>query len=132
MYYKLNDYSNALKDLSLAAEYEPEDHNIQHMIGVCLRKLEKYDDAVAVLTNIYNKNKNFHDALISRGNTYVDFGTTEAFAKAQSDYEHVLENDSRNLDAHINLAYLFQMTGKFKRAWDQFTSASQLSKSKNF
>lgn len=132
LYYQLNNFSNALKDLSLAAEYEPNDHNIQHMIGVCLRKLDKFNDAVDVLSNIYRINENFHDALISRGNTFVDFGTEEAFEKAQQDYEMVLSRDPRNLDAHINLAYLFQMTGKFQRAWDQFTSASQISKSKWF
>lgn len=131
LYYQLSNYANALKDLKLASEYDPDDHNIQHMIGVCLRKLEKYDDAVETLTDIYVKNVNFHDALISRGNTYVDFGTSEAFEKAESDYEHVLLMDSKNLNAHINLAYLFQMTGRFKKAWDQFTQATQINSSKN-
>ena len=130
LYYQLNNYSNALKDLSLAAQYEPDDLNIQHMIGVCLRKLDKFNEAVEVLSNIYAISGNFHDALISRGNTFVDFGTEEAFEKAQRDYEMVLSRDPSNLDAHINLAYLFQMTGKFKRAWEQFTSADKITKSK--
>ncbi len=132
LYYQLNDYSNALRDMSLAAEYEPDDQNIQHMIGVCLRKLERYDDAVQILTDTFLKNMDFHDALLSRGNTYVDFGTDEAFLKAQKDYEHVLLRDARNLDAYVNLAYLFQMTGRFQLAWEQFTKAMDISKSNLF
>jgi Tfp pilus assembly protein PilF len=66
------------------------------------------------------------------GNTYVDFGTEEAFAKAQKDYEHVLLRDEKNLDAHINLGYLFQMTGKFMKAWEQFTKALSIRSGRKF
>jgi Tfp pilus assembly protein PilF len=63
------------------------------------------------------------DALISRGNVYVDYGHQEGFHKAQRDYEHVLLREANNVDAHINLAYLYQISGKFMRAWNQFTTA---------
>ena len=82
-----------------------------------------------MLTDLYGKNANYHDALISRGNTYVDFGTESAFAKAQRDYEQVLLRDSANLNAHINLAFLFQMTGKYMKAWQQFTQALDINSS---
>ncbi len=77
-------------------------------------------------TDIYARNSRYFDALVSRGNVYVDFGTPEYFQKAQRDYEHVLHRDPRNIDAHINLAYFFQITGKFQRAWNQFTEALKI------
>ena len=68
--------------------------------------------------------------MISRGNVYVDYGSEEAFYKAQKDYEHVLLKDARSIDAYINLAYLFQMTGRFMKAWNQFTQAININPSK--
>ncbi len=89
-------------------------------------RLGRYNEAIEKLTETYSKNHNFHDALLSRGNTYVDFGTPESFLKAQKDYELAIVKNSKNLDAHVNLAYLFQMTGKFMKAWQQFTYAIQI------
>jgi tetratricopeptide (TPR) repeat protein len=88
-----------------------------------LTRLEMHNEAIEKLTDTYHLNTNFLDTLISRGNVYVDYGTVECFEKAQRDYEHVLLKNANNLDAHINLAYLYQITGKFKRAWDQFSEA---------
>ena len=38
LYYELKDYANALRDFSIAAEFEPEDLKIQHTIAVCHHK----------------------------------------------------------------------------------------------
>ena len=57
---------------------------------------------------------------------YVDFGNEEGFSRAQNDYEHVLHKNPKNVDAHINLAYLYQISGRFKRSWGQFTTAIQI------
>lgn len=88
--------------------------------------MEKYDIAIDKFTEIYVAHAHFHDALISRGNVYVDYGNSEGFAKAERDYDHVLLRDSNNLDAHINLAYLNQINGRFQRAWNQLTKALQI------
>lgn len=90
----------------------------------------KYREAVDKLTETYDKNPKFYDAIISRGNAYVDFGTPEAFHKAQRDFELVLLKDPKNLDAHINLSYLLQMTGSYMKAWNQFTEALEIYPSK--
>lgn len=94
-----------------------------------LNRLEEYSKAIEKLTETYHINPNFQEALISRGNVYVDLGHKEAFAKAQRDYELVLLREEANVDAQINMAYLYQMTGRFKRAWDQFSTAMKLKSS---
>jgi tetratricopeptide (TPR) repeat protein len=101
-------------------------HIIEHVIGICYHKLGDLDKAIATQSDIYYSNSKFHDALISRGNIFIDFNTEKGFKDAQKDYETVLIRDGRNIDAHINLAYLFQITGKFKRAWQQFTTAMEI------
>ncbi|RNA23613.1 Tetratricopeptide repeat 6 [Brachionus plicatilis] len=126
LYFHTKDYFNALNDFKMAAVYSPSDFDIQHMIGLCLHKLERYSEAISVLSEAYQINPRFFNALISRGNVYVDLGHDKAFEKAQKDYGTVLDLYPDNLDAHINLAYLFQITGRFKLAWDQFTKAIQL------
>ena len=94
-----------------------------------LFRLEEYSKAIEKLTETYHINPNLQEALISRGNVYVDLGKEEAFAKAQRDYELVLLREEANVDAQINMAYLYQMTGRFKRAWDQFSTAMKIKSS---
>jgi tetratricopeptide (TPR) repeat protein len=92
------------------------------------KRLKRYDEAIGALTEAYSIDNRFIDALISRGNVYVDYGHNEAFNRAQRDYEHVLLREANNIDAHINLAYLHQISGKFMRAWNQFTAALESNK----
>lgn len=94
--------------------------------------MEKYAESIEKLTESFHLNHEFYDSLISRANVYVDFGREDTFHLAQKDYEHVLVMDSRNIDAHINLAYLYQITGRFMKSWQQFTTAMQINPSKLF
>jgi tetratricopeptide (TPR) repeat protein len=129
LYFETKQYFNSLIDFKLASEFQQKDFNIKHMIGVCLHRLDRYQEAIAYLTEAYEINPNFHDALISRGNVFVDYGSPEAFKKAQLNYERVLAQNYKNVDAHINLAYLFQITGRFKMAWNQFSKAIEFDSS---
>jgi tetratricopeptide (TPR) repeat protein len=86
-------------------------------------RLERHEESIQKLTFAYQLEPSFLDALLSRGNVFVDFGNQEAFQKAQADYFLVLRINPRNIDAHINLAYLYQITGLFQKAWDLFTLA---------
>ena len=95
-------------------------------------RLERYVESIEKLSESFHLNHEFYDSLISRANVYVDFGKEEAFVLAQKDYEHVIVMDSRNIDAHINLAYLYQITGRFMKAWQQFTTAMQIKPGKLF
>lgn len=61
---------------------------------------------------------------------FIDYGRPEYFVKAQRDYELVLLKNPANMDAHVNLAYLFQITGRFQKAWNQFTVAMETHPSK--
>ena len=126
IYFHLEDYSNSLKDFTMSLEFLPLDHKIHHMIGLCLHKLGRYKEAIDKLTYSFHLDNSFHDSLLSRGNVYVDYGHKESFEKAKSDYETVLAVNDKNIDAHINLSYLFQITGRFKKSWDQFTRAIQI------
>jgi tetratricopeptide (TPR) repeat protein len=114
----------------MAANHYPRDYNIHHMIGVCLHRLKRYEEAIDKLTMAFDLNKEFLDALISRGNVYVDYGSEAGFNKAQRDYQHVLLKQPTHIDAHINLGYLYQITGRFKLAWEQFSEAIQINPSK--
>lgn len=87
------------------------------------QRLGEYDKSIDKLTETFQLNTSFVDALISRGNVYVDYGSEPFFSKALMDYEHVLLKEASNVDAHINLGYLYQIMGRFKLAWEQFTTA---------
>jgi hypothetical protein len=84
------------------------------------------DDAIRVLTNTIELNKNYNNALVSRGNVYVDYGHEIGFKKAYSDYAHALLKNPRDYDARINLAYLMQMKNRHKDAWRLFTGSIEL------
>jgi tetratricopeptide (TPR) repeat protein len=130
LYFSLKDYSNALSDFMMASNHRPEDCHIYHMIGICLHRLKSYEEATDRFTRAFDLNKDFLEALISRGNVYVDYGSEAGFNKAQRDYQHVLLKQPENMDAHINLGYLYQITGRFKLAWEQFSEAVQINPSK--
>jgi hypothetical protein len=87
------------------------------------------NDAIEVLTNTINLNKNYNNALVSRGNVYVDFGTEYGFKKAYSDYAHVLIKNPCDFDARINLAYLMQLQNKHMHAWRIFTGSMAIQSS---
>ena len=133
LYFSLNDYSNALHDFEMALSCgESNNYHIQHMIGICLHRLQAYDKALYVLTQAFDLNKNFLDALISRGNVLVDYGNEFGFGRAKRDYEYVLLKEPSNVDALINLGYLYQVMGRFKLAWEQFSAAIKLKPSKKY
>jgi tetratricopeptide (TPR) repeat protein len=129
LYFNLKDYTNALADFRFAFKHEPTDCHILHMIGVCLHRLGNYDNAVERLTEAFDLDKSFLDALISRGNVYIDYGNELGFMKAMRDYQHVLLKQSANMDAHINLGYLYQIMSRFKLAWEQFSEAIEINPS---
>ena len=89
-------------------------------------RLKRYEEAVKKLSETHALNASYHEALLSRGNVYVDFGNREAFELARQDYQAILRTDASNMDAQINMAYLLQMVGRFQRAWQQFSNAMRL------
>ena len=82
-----------------------------------------FDKAINILTATIILNKNYNNALVSRGNVYVDYGNEFGFKKAKSDYAHALMKNPYDYDARVNLAYLLQMQNRHKYSWRIFTSS---------
>ena len=87
------------------------------------------DNAIEILTNTINLNKNYSNALVSRGNVYVDYGNAYGFKKAYNDYAHVLIKNPCDFDARVNLAYLMQIQNKHKCSWRVFTGSMSIQNS---
>lgn len=92
LYSDLNDYTNALHDFLLAVQLCPEDKQIHHTLGLCyhksvaalflslllnfVRRLDQLEDAVNSFTRALELDPFFLEALICRGNVFMDFGHT--------------------------------------------------------
>ncbi|ELT94016.1 hypothetical protein CAPTEDRAFT_222812 [Capitella teleta] len=126
LYSDLNDYTNALHDFLLAVQLCPEDKQIHHTLGLCYHKLDQLEDAVNSFTRALELDPFFLEALICRGNVFMDFGHTFGLTFARHDYERVLRVDPVCLPARVNLAYNLQVQGKFQQAWHQFNATITL------
>jgi tetratricopeptide (TPR) repeat protein len=123
VYTCLEDYSNALQDLLSSSRLLPTDKSIHLSLGVCYHRLGCLQDAVRCFSNALRLDRFFTDALIGRGNSFLEFGHSTGYLYAKRDYLRALHIDPMCLMARVNLAHYFQVTGRFMQAWHQFTAA---------
>ncbi len=75
--------------------------------------MKKLDESLKILTATIELNPSYNEAIISRGNVFVDYGHEEGLERAKNDFERILIQEPNDLDARTNLAYLLQIKGKF-------------------
>ncbi|XP_078000685.1 tetratricopeptide repeat protein 6-like, partial [Glandiceps talaboti] len=127
MYFERKDYKNSLQDFYQAVKVEPTDPKIRHTLGLCFHKLNRLEEAVKTYTGALQVDKYFLDALIGRGNAFMDYGHDIANTAARHDYETAMHLDPLCLPARVNLGYNLQVTGKFQQAWNHFTACLHIS-----
>ncbi|XP_070553805.1 uncharacterized protein [Ptychodera flava] len=127
MYFERKDYKNALQDFYQAVTVEPKDPKIRHTLGLCFHKLNRLEEAVQTFTGALLVDRYFLDALIGRGNAFMDYGHEIANTAARHDYETAIHLDPVCLPARVNLGYNLQVSGKFQQAWNHFTACLQIS-----
>ncbi|XP_064609394.1 LOW QUALITY PROTEIN: uncharacterized protein LOC135473473 [Liolophura sinensis] len=123
LYFERGDYTNALYDFKTAGKLHPWNCNIHHSLGLCYHKLNQLQLSVVAFTKSLTENPFFLNALVARGNVYMDYGHKAGLNQARSDYQRALVLNPNFLPARVNLAYSLQVHGSFMQAWRQFTAA---------
>lgn len=118
---QVEDYTGSLEDFIEAAKLSPTDPTLYQAIGLCYHNLKELDLSVEAYTKAVRLNPFFWEAFIGRGNAHLEHLTEEGMRLSMRDYLKVLHTDPFNIPARINTAYLLQMQGKLRQAWDHFS-----------
>uniref|UniRef100_A0A8C9UW70 Tetratricopeptide repeat domain 6 n=1 Tax=Spermophilus dauricus TaxID=99837 RepID=A0A8C9UW70_SPEDA len=119
-------YGFALEDFKQAALISQTNVSLCHATAMCHHRIKEYEDAVSFFTWALKLNPHFLDALVGRGNSYMEYGHDEATKQAQKDFLKALHFNPSCIKARISLCYNLQAQGKFQKAWNHFTIAIEI------
>ncbi|KAJ3123091.1 cytochrome c oxidase subunit 1 [Physocladia obscura] len=120
IYWKQGDAENALLDLYAARDYFPGDARLHGLLALCLQKVGRTEESLEAFSSSIKVNQTLTEALLGRGNVHASIGNC---ASAKRDYARVMHMYPLCTEAYINMAYTFQMQGRYQKSWDLFTRA---------
>ncbi|KAM5175941.1 tetratricopeptide repeat protein 6 [Callospermophilus lateralis] len=126
IYAEQEQYGFALEDFKQAALISQTNASLCHATAMCHYRIKEYEDAVSFFTWALKLNPHFLDALVGRGNSYMEYGHDEATKQAQKDFLKALHFNPSCIKARISLCYNLQAQGKFQKAWNHFTIAIEV------
>ena len=97
--------------------------NPGYSIALCRHNLGDLPGALAGLTEILVSDPLFVDALISRGNVYIDYRLPAYVLLARRDYCRVLRLNPVCIPGYVNLALSLQLDGNLQQAWMLLSTA---------
>nr|XP_060610425.1 tetratricopeptide repeat protein 6 [Anolis sagrei ordinatus] len=123
VYIELEQYMDALEDITEAMLSKPKDSQLLKAIGQCYHRLQKYEEAVQSFSEVIKIDPFSLDGYIGRGNSYMEYGHIEGTQQAQKDFLIAIHMNPISVKARLCLGYNLQALGKFQKAWAQFTAA---------
>ncbi|XP_069772876.1 uncharacterized protein ttc6 isoform X2 [Narcine bancroftii] len=126
LYLQMEDYYNASQDFKAAIVEDPNNPNIHHVLAICYHKLRHLNEAVNCFNHAVKLDPFFADAYNGRGNVYMDSSHPNGIKQAQKDFVQALHLNPKCVKARLNLGYNLQVQGKFQRAWNHFTIATDI------
>lgn len=106
---KLEDYAQALDEINIALNINPNDIDALNERGCLCQKNNDYGQAIMDYSRILELDENNPDALYNRG--YV-FLINEQFEAAAKDFKKIVENKPFDADAYNNLGLCYHLMGK--------------------
>ncbi|XP_040598979.1 tetratricopeptide repeat protein 6 [Mesocricetus auratus] len=125
IYTELKEYGFALEDYKQAALISQTSVSLCQATAMCHHRIKEFEGAVDFFTRAVKINPCFLDAYIGRGNSYMEYGQDEALKLAKKDFLRALHLDPASSKARISLGYNLQAQGKFQKAWNHFTIATE-------
>ncbi|XP_035584032.1 tetratricopeptide repeat protein 6 isoform X3 [Zalophus californianus] len=126
IYVELEQYSFALEDFKQAALISKTDVSLCQATAMCHHRNKEFEEAVDFFTWALKINPCFLDAYVGRGNSYMEYGHEKATKQAQKDFLKALHINPTYVKARISLGYNLQARGKFQKAWNHFTIATEV------
>ncbi|XP_047392426.1 tetratricopeptide repeat protein 6-like isoform X2 [Sciurus carolinensis] len=126
IYAEQEQYGFALEDFKQAALISQTNLSLFHAAAMCHHRIKEFEDAVNFFAWALKLNPRFLDALVGRGNSYMEYGNDEATKQAQKDFLKALHFNPLYAKARISLGYNLQAQGKFQKAWNHFTIAIEV------
>ena len=125
-YYNLKDEQLALDNLMQSLDLKGDDVDALYYVGEISLKQKKYDEAIGYFAKITKIKEDDMYAWFYLGVSYTQ---KKDYQKAVDVYENkVLVYDPANIDAMINLAYVYREMGNNKKALEWLTKAEKLQK----
>jgi tetratricopeptide (TPR) repeat protein len=104
-----------------AIQIDPKDMELKNFLGTLYYRSQKYDKAIAILSEIINtadkQSKAYSDAIYSLAYSYDLSGQPE---KALETYQKALEAVPNDKDLMFNLGRLYYMQNKYDKAVENF------------
>lgn len=110
----------ALDALKNAAQFLPDDYEVQYNLGNCFYDQQQLDSAIACYQNAIQLNPNFAQAYYNLGNAYKK---QELLERAEQSYTTALRLDASNIWVLDNLAHVLYELGRFAEAKTYYTQA---------
>lgn len=108
-----------------ALERFPREYELINLLGVMLRGLKRYPEALAALDQAAKLNPGHQAAEINRGNVLLDMGENE---KAEQVFSKLSRKDPRNAEHHRQLGRAMLRQGRRDQALVRFRQAVALKK----
>jgi len=122
--YHQKKYNEAIKDLNLAIQLEPNFEKLYNTKGACNHELEKYDEAIANYSIAIKLKPTYYAAIYNRAKSYLNNNFTEAI----EDYTKVISKCKNDYEAYTWRGYCFNELGKYNEAILDFDKAINIKK----
>ena len=118
LYWTIGDTENAILDLAVASELDPEDTELKSLLALALHKVCKESESMVEYNKAIERHPENIGLLLGRGNVKL---TQNQPVLARRDYIKALHLKPSCLQALTNIGYTYQMDNLYKRAWNIFS-----------
>ncbi|HWP92041.1 MAG TPA: tetratricopeptide repeat protein [Thermodesulfobacteriota bacterium] len=121
--YLKKDYQAAVNFLKLALEENPDSATANHILGLSLSRLEKYDEAITYLEKTKELDPNIRGIYLDLGTAYLK---GDDLKMAESEFKEAVRQEPENGLAYYNLGYTQFQLGNFEEAITALDKAANL------
>jgi len=119
----LHDFFRALRIFKTLSEKDPKNFRLKNYLGLAHFRLDHYDKAIDILSEIIKIDRKSSDALKSRGLVYLSCGK---YKEAQRDFDEAIQFNEKDIETFYNLGFSHYSTKKYEEAIKNFEAVLKI------